>query len=335
MKILLDGGAYASSSTAVCSNAASFAVGPYAVPNALLDRRRLYEQSAAGAIDGFGAPRPACRGGADGQARRRSGSTSRTAAAERDCTGDVLPTGQQITARCRRRVIREPPRSSRRAEELARSAPVSGGAGNDPRRGRQAGVVSVGFKNIGFSEGFDYSAARVGSLRRRLGRGSVRRRGRQGVSRDAPGSHTELGIQDVQLAPPTSASTRRLDVGVAPDGWSGAVREACRAALAEREAKVVARSTSSASTATCRRRCRSHTGRSRATAPTSASRPARCGSSRSTSTSASRSATGAPRIGKASTRSRSRPGQTASQASACAGGIQTATARSHATSPTT
>ena len=35
MRILLDGGAYASSSTAVCSNAASFACGPYAVPNAL------------------------------------------------------------------------------------------------------------------------------------------------------------------------------------------------------------------------------------------------------------------------------------------------------------
>ena len=32
MKILLDGGAYASSSTAVCSNAASFAAGPYNVP---------------------------------------------------------------------------------------------------------------------------------------------------------------------------------------------------------------------------------------------------------------------------------------------------------------
>src|ERR687888_1078706 len=32
MRILLDGGAYASSSTAVCSNAASFACGPYRVP---------------------------------------------------------------------------------------------------------------------------------------------------------------------------------------------------------------------------------------------------------------------------------------------------------------
>ena len=36
MKILLDGGAYASSSTAVASNAASFAIGPYESPNALI-----------------------------------------------------------------------------------------------------------------------------------------------------------------------------------------------------------------------------------------------------------------------------------------------------------
>ena len=47
MRILLDGGAYASSSTAVTSNAASFACGPYAVENALIESHvRLHEQSA-------------------------------------------------------------------------------------------------------------------------------------------------------------------------------------------------------------------------------------------------------------------------------------------------
>ena len=35
--ILLDGGAYASSSTAVIANAATFACGPYEVPNARID----------------------------------------------------------------------------------------------------------------------------------------------------------------------------------------------------------------------------------------------------------------------------------------------------------
>ena len=41
-RIVLDGGAYASSSTAVCSNAACFAAGPYAVPNARITAHVVY-----------------------------------------------------------------------------------------------------------------------------------------------------------------------------------------------------------------------------------------------------------------------------------------------------
>ena len=55
-RILLDGGAYASSSTAVCSNAACFAVGPYAVPNATIDSYVVYTNNPpCGAMRGFGA----------------------------------------------------------------------------------------------------------------------------------------------------------------------------------------------------------------------------------------------------------------------------------------
>ena len=54
--ILLDGGAYASSSTAVCSNAASFACGPYEVPNAEVDAYVVYtDNPPCGAMRGFGA----------------------------------------------------------------------------------------------------------------------------------------------------------------------------------------------------------------------------------------------------------------------------------------
>ena len=56
MRILLDGGAYASSSTAVTSNAASFAVGPYAVENALIESTCVYTNNPpCGAMRGFGA----------------------------------------------------------------------------------------------------------------------------------------------------------------------------------------------------------------------------------------------------------------------------------------
>ena len=56
MRILLDGGAYASSSTAVTANAASFACGPYNVPNALIESTSVYTNNPpCGAMRGFGA----------------------------------------------------------------------------------------------------------------------------------------------------------------------------------------------------------------------------------------------------------------------------------------
>ncbi len=52
----MDGGAYASSSTAVCSNAASFALGPYEVPSARIDAYVVYtDNPPCGAMRGFGA----------------------------------------------------------------------------------------------------------------------------------------------------------------------------------------------------------------------------------------------------------------------------------------
>src|SRR5918994_1509692 len=54
--LALDCGAYASSSTAVCSNAACFACGPYEVPNARIDAYVVYtDNPPCGAMRGFGA----------------------------------------------------------------------------------------------------------------------------------------------------------------------------------------------------------------------------------------------------------------------------------------
>ena len=56
MRILIDGGAYASSSTAVTSNAACFAAGPYSVANALIESTCVYTNNPpCGAMRGFGA----------------------------------------------------------------------------------------------------------------------------------------------------------------------------------------------------------------------------------------------------------------------------------------
>ena len=56
MRILVDGGAYASSSTAVISNASAFAIGPYRVDNALIEGTAVYTNNPpCGAMRGFGA----------------------------------------------------------------------------------------------------------------------------------------------------------------------------------------------------------------------------------------------------------------------------------------
>ena len=88
-RILLDGGAYASSSTAVTSNAASFACGPYSVPNALIEATCVYTNNPP-----CGAARLRLRSvllrprGADGQAGRRAQrGQSRAEAAERSRPG--------------------------------------------------------------------------------------------------------------------------------------------------------------------------------------------------------------------------------------------------------
>jgi CO/xanthine dehydrogenase Mo-binding subunit len=54
-RIVLDGGAYASSSTAVCANAACFAAGPYNLPNATIDAYVVYTNNPpCGAMRGLG-----------------------------------------------------------------------------------------------------------------------------------------------------------------------------------------------------------------------------------------------------------------------------------------
>src|SRR6187551_3507896 len=170
MRILLDGGAYASSSTAVASNAASFAIGPYRVDNALLESTAVYTNNPpCGAMRGFGAVQTCVAAEAQMD----------LLAAELDIDpvelrllnalepGDRLPTGQLLngslpTAEVIRRAAAL---AIPAAEELPREPiRLPGGAGNTTRgEGVRRGVgFAVGFKNICYSEGFDDStAARV------------------------------------------------------------------------------------------------------------------------------------------------------------------------------
>jgi CO/xanthine dehydrogenase Mo-binding subunit len=247
MRILLDGGAYASSSTAVTSNAASFALGPYQVANALIESTSVYTNNPpCGAMRGFGAVQTCFAGEAqmDKLAAELGIDPVELRLLNALAPGDTLPTGQVIegslpTAEVIRRAAELP---LPEAEPLPREAiRLPGGAGNTTRgEGLRRGVgFAVGFKNICYSEGFDDStAARVllradGSAEIHCASAEVG----QGVTDVIlQVARTELGTDAVALAAPGTAAVGSAGSASASRmTWmaAGAVRDACRAALEE------------------------------------------------------------------------------------------------------
>jgi CO/xanthine dehydrogenase Mo-binding subunit len=253
MRILLDGGAYASSSTAVTSNAASFACGPYAVENVLVESTCVYTNNPpCGAMRGFGAVQACFAGEAQ---------MDKLAAALRIdpvelrlrnalAPGDSMPTGQRITgalpvAEVIRRAAAIPVPEP---EELLRDPiRLPGGSGNTTRgEGIRRGVgFAVGFKNIGYSEGFDdYTAARVrlfvdagGGLGAEVHCAAAEVG--QGVTNViVQTARTELELENVMLAPHTTSSVDSAGSSSASRmTWmaAGAVQVACRAVKDELE----------------------------------------------------------------------------------------------------
>ena len=249
MRILLDGGAYASSSTAVASNAASFAVGPYRVDNALIEATAVYTNNPpCGAMRGFGAVQTCFA--AEAQIDRLAAELGIDPVELRLLNalepGDSLPTGQPVTGSLpTREVIRRAAALPLPAAEALPRDPLRlpGGAGNTTRgEGVRRGVgFALGFKNICYSEGFDdFCTARV--VLRADGSAVVHSAAAE-VGQGVTGvilqvARTELGTDDVSLAPSATASVGSAGSASASRmTWmaAGAVRDACRAALEERE----------------------------------------------------------------------------------------------------
>ena len=164
-RIVLDGGAYASSSTAVCANAACFACGPYEVPNARVESYVAYTNNPpCGAMRGFGAVQVAFA---------HEAQMDRLAAALGMDPVDVrianamtpdsrMPTGQRVGEPAPVAELVERVRAMPMPPEQRDGLP--GGIANVTRgEGVRRGVgYAVAMKNIGFSEGFDdFSTARV------------------------------------------------------------------------------------------------------------------------------------------------------------------------------
>lgn len=249
-RIVLDGGAYASSTPAVVGNAASLSVGPYVVEDVEIEAIGLYTNNPpCGAMRGFGAvqacfayeaqmDRLAAAVGMDPVAFRQVNAMSQ---------GSRLPTGQQVdspapVAEILRRVQARPLPPERQWESAGAGTDVRALPGGLSNTTHGEGVVrgvgyAVGIKNVGFSEGFDdFSTARV-RLETVAGEPVVTVHtaaaevGQGGVTVQAQIARTELGVAQVVIAPAdtrvgsagsTSASRQTYMTG-------GAVRNACRA----------------------------------------------------------------------------------------------------------
>ncbi|HET7515362.1 MAG TPA: molybdopterin cofactor-binding domain-containing protein, partial [Gaiella sp.] len=157
VRLLLDGGAYASSSSAVVANAATFAAGPYEVPNVRVEATVVYTNNPpCGAMRGFGAPQVcfAHESALDLLAERLGIDPVELRLRNAVGPGSVLPTGQVLTG------------SAPVREVIERCAALPLPA-EPPRAGMRRGVgFALGFKNVAFSEGFDDPAEATVTLRR-------------------------------------------------------------------------------------------------------------------------------------------------------------------------
>ena len=247
-RLIMDGGAYTSTSPAVIGNATTFATGPYEVRNARLVGTAVFTNNPpCGAMRGFGAVQ-ACFA--------YEAQMDKLAAALRIDPvelrmknalhhGSELPTGQRVAGVA---PVRECLQAVRRLPLPAQESPLDrdpmllpGGAGNVGRgEGLRRGIgVAVGYKNLAYSEGFDDSSeAWVRVWPDRDGNGAmaeVRTAAVEvGQGLDTIVTQivrTELGIDRVQLCRPdtligsagsSSASRQTMMTG-------GAVQAACQA----------------------------------------------------------------------------------------------------------
>ncbi len=249
-RVLIDGGAFASSSTAVIGNATTFAAGPYEVPNALLEGTAVYTNNPpCGAMRGFGAPQVcfAYEAQMDELAAALAMDPVELRLMNAVRTGSVLPTGQVITGTAPVRELIERARAVPLPVQVPAGVrdPVTfpGGAGNVSRGEslRRGTGFAVGFKNVAYSEGFDdFHEARVtlfagpdGPVAEVHSAGVECGQGLSTVMVQV--ARTELGLDDVRLhladtqvdsAGSTSASRQTLMGG-------GAVQLASRGAREE------------------------------------------------------------------------------------------------------
>jgi CO/xanthine dehydrogenase Mo-binding subunit len=243
-EILLDGGAYCSTTPAVTGNAASLGVGPYEVGNVHIDAYGVYTNNPpCGAMRGFGAVQ-ACYA-YESQMDRLAEACGldpveiriRNAVSQ----GSTLATGQIIdTPAPLADMLRELAAMPLPQDDLStdlRALP-GGVAQTTHGEGVRRGVgYGVGIKNICFSEGFDdYSTARVrvellGGEPHVLVHTAAAEVGQGLIMVQEQIARTELGIDRVTLAPADTSVGSAGSSSASRQSYvtGGAVKTACEA----------------------------------------------------------------------------------------------------------
>ncbi|MFI6421215.1 xanthine dehydrogenase family protein molybdopterin-binding subunit [Streptomyces sp. NPDC050842] len=248
-KIVLDGGAYASSTASVVGNASSLSVGPYVIEDVEIEAIGLYTNNPpCGAMRGFGAVQAcfayeaqmdklAAKLGMDPVELRQLNAMEQ---------GTIMPTGQVVDSPAPvaelLRIVKARPMPPEQqwlaAGEDADVRALPGGLSNTTHgEGVVRGVgYAVGIKNVGFSEGFDdYSTAKI---RMEVINGeavatvhtAMAEVGQGGVTIHAQIARTELGVQQVTIHP---ADTQVGSAGSTSAGrqtymTGGAIKNSCR-----------------------------------------------------------------------------------------------------------
>jgi xanthine dehydrogenase D subunit len=247
-RIVLDGGAYRSSSFHVTANAACFSAGPYRVPNARVEAFGVRTNNPpCGAMRGFGAVQVAFAHEAQMDLLAEACAVDPVELRLRNAlaTGDELLTGQRITGSLPVadviRACAEMPLPAPAVDDVL-ARPGGAGRTSDAIDVQRGVGFAVGFKNLMYAEGYDdYSTARcsltdgvatITCAAAEVGQGFVTL-----VQQFA---RTILGVDDVVVAPAdtsigsagsTSASRQTMMSG-------GAVEQACLAVRRQLLARV-------------------------------------------------------------------------------------------------
>ena len=240
-KVILDGGAYASTTSAVLANACCFSVGPYRVPNAHIEGWGVRTNNPpCGAMRGFGNVQTcfAAEAQMDKLAKALSIDPVEFRLLNALETGDILITGQEITGTAPVKEVltslaQYPLPEPTKGELL--DLPGGTGRTTDKSHVKRGVGYAASIKNLMFSEGFDdFSEARcmvtdgevlIKSACVEVGQGFVTLVGQI--------VEETLGISDVTILPVDTSIGSAGSTSASRQTWmsGGAVLKACEAVV--------------------------------------------------------------------------------------------------------